>query len=147
MMRHSKYPRVRITRLYKMMILSLSRFFQERGLPVTNEQEIILRTLHDNEKISQIKLAEYTGQDKNNLSRTIALLEKKGYVLKKTSKPDKRFCEITLSEEGKQMQDQTSRALEYWRKHIFFKGITAEEGEQFTNVLEKIMANLETPLK
>lgn len=64
----SKYPRIRVSRLSKMMTLSLNRAFQAKGFSITNEQEIILRTLRNYGKMSQTELAAYTGQDRNNLS-------------------------------------------------------------------------------
>ena len=44
----SKYPRIPVSRLSKMMTLSLNKAFQAKGFSITNEQEIILRTLRMN---------------------------------------------------------------------------------------------------
>ena len=138
----SKYPRIRISRLSKMMTLSLNRAFQARGFSITNEQEIILRTLRNYGKMSQTELAAYTGQDRNNLSRTIALLENKGYVTKESSEVDKRYCQISISSEGENVHEQLWQILEEWRMKVF-EGIAPKELEQFSKTAEKYMKNIE----
>ena len=141
----SKYPRIRISRLSKMMTLSLNRAFQAKGFPLTNEQEIILRTLRNYGKMSQTELAAYTGQDRNNLSRTTALLESKGYIVKESSTLDRRYCEISISPEGEDVHKQLWGVLEDWRVNIF-KGIEPEELEQFSRTVENVMENIEVLL-
>ncbi len=138
----SKYPRIPVSRLSKMMTLSLNRAFQAKGFSITNEQEIILRTLRNYGKKSQTELAAYTGQDRNNLSRTIALLENEGYVIKESSESDRGFCEISISPEGENVHEQLWQILEEWRMNVF-KGIEPEELEQFSRTAEKYMKNID----
>ena len=120
----SKYPRIPVSRLSKMMTLSLNKAFQAKGFSITNEQ------------------AAYTGQDRNNLSRTIALLENEGYVIKESSEADRGFCEISISPEGENVHEQLWQILEEWRMNVF-KGIEPEELEQFSRTAEKYMKNID----
>ena len=138
----SKYPRIPVSRLSKMMTLSLNRAFQAKGFSITNEQEIILRTLRNYGKKSQTELTAYTGQDRNNLSRTIALLENEGYVIKESSEADRGFCEISISPEGENVHEQLWQILEEWRMNVF-KGLEPEELEQFSRTAEKYMKNID----
>ena len=93
-------------------------------------------------KKSQTELAAYTGQDRNNLSRTIALLENEGYVIKESSEADRGFCEISISPEGENVHEQLWQILEEWRMNVF-KGIEPEELEQFSRTAEKYMKNID----
>ncbi len=96
----SKYPRLRLSRLSDFMDRSVSRRFQACGFDITNRQENALRNLRMYGSMSQTSLAEYTGQDRNSLSRTLAILEKKGLVEKRGSQDDRRFCEVSITPKG-----------------------------------------------
>ena len=146
-MTHRKLPSIRISRLYKMMDLSLCRKFRENGFDITNEQEIILRTLHSAGEMNQTDLAASTGQDRNNLSRTVTLLEGKGYVARKKAEQDKRVILVSLTPEGVRIRKKLQVILDDWKEHIFFPGISPEELETFSCLAESLMKNLEAHLR
>ncbi len=137
----SKYPRIRISRLNKLVTFSVSKAFQDQGYAVSNEQEVILRSLRNFGKMSITELSGYTGQDRHNLSRTLALLERKGYVRKVSSEIDKRYCEVTITPEGEAVHERLWQILEDWRKKTF-AGISLEDLEQFSKTAEAIMNNI-----
>lgn len=137
----SKYPRLSISRLRKTMAQSLDRAFARHGHSVTNEQELVLRSLRNNDAISQTELAALTGQDRNNLSRTVGILEKKGLVVKRSCEVDRRYCTISITEEGEKIHDELWEILEKWRGE-FFKGIALEDLMKFKEISEKLICNL-----
>ena len=115
MLHDNDYPRIEINRLRKLAAQSLDRSFTASGYDVTNEQELILRNLRQHESICPTDLARYTGQDRNNLSRTLAILERKGLVHKKNSGKDRRYCEICITPKGEKVHDELWKIHEQWR--------------------------------
>ena len=138
----SHFPRLPIGRLSKTMGQSVDRAFSKHGYPVTTEQEMVLRTLRSTGPISQTELANYTGQDRNNLSRTVGILEKKGLVRKENSQTDRRYCEISITPEGETVHERLWEILEEWRKQLF-DGIEHRDLEYFTDVANKLIENIE----
>lgn len=137
----SKYPRLRLSRLSDFMDRSVSRRFQACGFDITNRQENALRNLRMYGSMSQTSLAEYTGQDRNSLSRTLAILEKKGLVEKRGSQDDRRFCEVSITPKGEEVHIELMKILEDWRKEVFGR-IPAEELASFIATSEKLMSIL-----
>ncbi len=142
----SKYPRLRTSRLNKLISFSVTKKFQDNGYDVTNEQELILRNLRSYGKMSITKLSSYTGQDRHNLSRTIVLLEKKGYVKKIISNVDKRYCEISITQNGENVHEKLWQILEEWRM-IAFRNISVDDLNHFCAISEAIMNNIKEPNK
>ena len=124
-----------------MMAQSLDHAFASQGYSVTNEQELVLRNLRNCSAINQTELAALIGQDRNNLSRTLAIMKKKGLINKRNSKTDKRYCKISITPEGERVHDQLWQILEEWRSH-FFKDIPVEDLVKFKETSEKLIANL-----
>lgn len=134
----SPYPRIRLTRLSNLMARSISRRFQLCGFNITNNQEAILRNLRFHGAMSQTCLAEYTGQDRNSLSRTLAILEKNGLIEKRVSASDKRYCEVSVTPRGEEVHKELMEILERWRQTVFGQ-IPEEEMRQFVATSEKLM--------
>lgn len=86
------------------------------------------------------------GQDRNNLSRTLTILERKGYVKKENSDEDRRYYRISITQEGKQAHEKLLVILEEWRL-LFFKDIPVEDLRKFKETAEKLIANLENMKK
>ncbi len=138
----STYPRLPISQLRKTMAQSVDRAFASQGYPVTMEQELVLRNLRNCSDISQTDLAALTGQDRNNLSRTVAIMEKKGLVSKENSETDKRYCKISITPEGEKVHDRLWQILEEWRFHLF-TDIPVEDLLKFKDTSEKLIANMD----
>ena len=55
---------------------------------------------------NQSELAERTTKNRHNMTRILAHLERKGYVLRKTDKWDRRLIRVYLTRKGKQLQNK-----------------------------------------
>jgi len=137
------YPRVRLAYVYKLVNLVMSRQFQLHGLDVTREQEAILRELAQGDGCNQAELAQRTGQDRNNLSRTLGLLEAKQLVTRDASRDDKRHSVVRLTPSGRRMQQQALQAVDRYRATLY-QGFTPQEIDEFARALGRLTANLET---
>jgi DNA-binding MarR family transcriptional regulator len=137
------YPRIRLAYFNKLINLVMSRQFQLRGLDVTREQEAILRELAQLDGCNQADLAQRTGQDRNNLSRTLGLLEAKQLVRRDVSPEDKRHSVVRLTPAGRHMQQQALQAVDAYRDALY-AGFTAQQIDDFASTVSRLTTNLET---
>ncbi len=142
MTRISKYPRLSISVLHKVMEFSFVRAMQERNLDITGAQELVLRALRFEGGLTQTELASRVGQDRNNLSRTLSILRKKGLISKKTKEDDRRYYEVSITPEGEKIHQNIFEVMEEWRENVLFKNMEIEEIVEFNNTLKKLVSNL-----
>ena len=140
------YPRIRLAYFNKLVNLVMSRQFQSRGVDVTREQEAILRELAQDDGCNQAELAQRTGQDRNNLSRTLAILESKQLITRDVSPDDKRHSVVRLTPTGRGMQQQAMQAVDGYRAALY-AGFTPQEIDDFARAVGRLTANLEAFLE
>jgi len=141
-----RYPRLKLAYFNKLINLTMARLFRTDGLDVTREQEAILRELAQADGISQVELATRTGQDRNNLSRTLDLLVGKGLALRKASSTDRRQSLVFLTQSGKELESAAYESINAYRA-ILFKGFSQQEVDAFAVAVERLTSNLETFLE
>jgi len=135
------YPRLPFALFNKLINLTMSHLFKTHGHKITREQEVILRELCRLDGANQVGLALRTGQDRNNLSRTLTLLEGKGLILRDVCDVDKRNSRVYITEAGRQLHEQAFKTiLEY--QSILFKGFNQREINHFSETIQLLIANL-----
>lgn len=91
--------------------------------------------------ITATQLGDFCGKDKADVSRTIALMEKRGLVTKEGSGTNLYRARIVLTEEGKKVaafvRERACLAVD-----IAGNGLSDSEREVFYNSLELIAKNL-----
>lgn len=93
--------------------------------------------------ITAAKLGELCGKNKADVSRMVAILEKKGLVRREATGGNRYRAKLFLTEEGKQAaQDVEQRAA--LAVELAGSGMTDGEREVFYRCLERITANLQT---
>ena len=105
---------------------------------------VYLTTLYKFEEgITAAKLGELCCKNKADVSRMVAILEKKGLVTKETAGGNVYRAKLLLTEEGKRaaehVQQRAAVAVE-----LAGSGMTDEEREVFYRCLERITTNLQT---
>ena len=105
---------------------------------------VYLTTLYNfAEGITAAKLGELCCKNKADVSRMVAILEKKGLVRKETIGGNLYRAKLVLTEEGKQaaehVQQRAAVAVE-----LAGSGMSEEEREVFYRCLELITTNLQT---
>lgn len=103
---------------------------------------VYFTTLYQYESgLTSVKLCELCGRDKADVSRTLSILEKKGFIIKNGIKNLYR-AKILLTEKGKILAEQINlkakSAVEYVGKDL-----SETSRENFYNCLEKINTNLQ----
>ena len=141
-----RYPRLKLAYFNKLINLTMARLFRTDGLDVTREQEAILRELVQGDGISQVELATRTGQDRNNLSRTLDLLVGKGLACRQASSNDRRQSLVFLTKSGKELESAAYEAVNEYRE-ILFRGFNQQEIDAFAAAIERLTSNLETFLE
>ena len=108
---------------------------------------VYLNTLYEyNEGITAAKLGELCCKNKADVSRMVAMMEKKGLVTKQTIGASGYRAKLVLTQEGRHAAEQV-------RKHAALAvelagaGMTDQDREIFYRCLEQITANLQTLCK
>lgn len=136
------YPRIRLSYFNKLINLVMGRLFVRRGLDLTREQEAILRELRQGDGINQAELAARTGQDRNNLSRTLGLLAEKSLVRREVCATDRRNSLVFLTPAGRVLQQKAYLAVNDYRA-VLFQGFSQREIDAFANSIQRLSDNLE----
>ena len=103
-----------------------------------------LTTLHDfPEGITAAKLGELCGKNKADVSRMIAILEKKGLVRKEAVGNNFYRAKLLLTEAGKQAAEHVQRRAAL-AVELAGSGMSDTDREIFYRCLESIATNLQT---
>jgi len=100
-----------------------------------------LKQLGDNVSVSE--LAEVQGIELPPLMRTLAQLEKQGYLLRTTSPYDKRIRLLTLTPEGNAVLKTLTQVIETFQERVS-QNIAPAHLEIFSATLNQIACNLRT---
>lgn len=107
----------------------------DRRAPFARER--ILRFIGEQEPISQNRLSELLGIRPQSLSETLKKLEQDGYIRRTKNEADKRETLVTLTDTGRQRQEevQSARTEQVER---FLSPLTEEEQRQLFTLLCKL---------
>jgi len=131
-----------IDRTSKAAKLYSQKEFDSQNLPITVEQWILLKIIHENENISQKQLAELSLRDPAAITRTLDLLEKKGLLERHAVPNNRRQYHIRLTANGSEYIDEHLPRITAQRKKSV-DGLTKTEQSQLLSMLLKIQKNLE----
>ena len=116
--------------------------FMEKGYDITFEQWTIMNVLYAEPGLIQSEIAEKTYKDKTNVTRILDVLSKNGYVVRKNHASDRRSSCVSLTDKGRKMFDDLIPYIESINEQ-FKKGISDEDVEALTDILERICKNTE----
>lgn len=118
-----------------------NRVFRERNVDITGDQWILLKNIHEAEGINQSELAERCQKEAAAVTRTLDLLEKKGWISRQTDPNSRRMYNLFTTAEGKQtVKLVLPIALEI--REQASNGIDEQELAMFNRLLDKIANNL-----
>lgn len=135
------YPRIKLSLLHKLINLTMKRLFIAYGYDITREQEVILRELRQQDGVNQVDLSARTGQDRNNLSRTLDILESKKLVARDVCSSDKRNSLVYITDRGRLLHEEAYKAVNEYRQ-VLFRGFSQEEVDTFAAMVRRLSANL-----
>lgn len=106
---------------------------------VTSHGDIIY-ALFKNERMTMAEIANKIGRDKSTVTALIDKLVKLGYVIKERDTEDTRVVYVTLTKKGYELEP-IFEAVSAKLLEVFYLGISEEEKEELTKILNKIYSN------
>ena len=108
-------------------------------LDLTYTQYITMMVLWEHSDINVKELGKCLYLDSGTLTPVLKKLESKGYLLRSRSRTDERNLTVSITEEGKRLQD---RALEVPAHMACCVDLSEEEAGLLYNLLYKILGNI-----
>jgi len=123
----------------RLMRLAFDRRIKEFGL--TRSQWFALAFLHRKDGLTQQQLADQMDMERAPLSKTLARLEKNGWIIKNSTPEDKRVNKIFLSDKAKnimpELKNEADALLDYT-----LCGLSVEKRNLFTDILSQVKGRL-----
>ena len=111
---------------------------------LTQSSWTVMMQLHQlGDNVSMSELAEVQGIELPPLMRTLAQLEKQGYLLRSTSPYDKRIRLLTLTAEGRAILEKLNRVIETYQQRVT-ETLPEAQLAAFSATLNQIACNLRT---
>lgn len=107
---------------------------------IAPEQRAALEIIKYEKDVNQTKIANILGKDKTTISRTIATLEKKGFISK--VQIDKRTNHIELTKEGEEILEKSALIVKEFRTMLSSE-LEENEVNKLVELLEKVVLNIE----
>lgn len=111
-----------------------------KGYDITIDQWLVLKTLHENQQLSQNEIAELVFKDFASITRIIELLVQKQYINRKINTTDRRKFELEITEKGNQIIEAIYPIVIENRKQAL-TDLTSTEVNNLKVQLEKIINN------
>ena len=107
---------------------------------IAPEQRAALEIIKYEKEVNQTKIANILAKDKTTISRTLASLEKKGFILKKQI--NKRTNLIELTPQGEKILEESVIIVKEFRKKVS-SNLDENEIKKIVELLEKVAFNME----
>lgn len=102
---------------------------------------VLMQLSVSGEKITVTDLARAQGIDLPPLTRTLAQLEKEGYITRMADEKDRRVKFISLTPSGKEVLKTLSETIERCQSQVTH-GIPAQQLEQLSQTINQLAANM-----
>lgn len=116
---------------------------QVRQSGLTHAQWIALSVIREKEGVGIKKIAEVLGVSSSAATQLVDDLEENKFVIRETSKDDKRVLVISLTEKAqKQFADMQRERIQAFS--VFFDALDAEEFAQYVALNKKIISRIQS---
>lgn len=112
----------------------------QAGFDITVDQWLVMKKIKENERISQVELADALFKDTASITRILNLLANKK-LIKKEVGADKRIYELSLTDNGQKFLDRTLPVVKGLRKKGI-EGLSEDEVETLKALLSKVIQNM-----
>lgn len=111
------------------------------GTGVYQAQHRLLMEISHNQNASQIDIARLMDVSAATIAVSLKKLEKGGYINKEMYEGDNRLNQITITEKGNKVVEQSKQIFDSTNRKVF-EGFTDEEKVTLSALLQKLDANL-----
>ena len=119
----------------------LASRLRQQNVPLTPEQFMLIDLLWNNGEMSQQQLADQLHKDKNSVTKLIDAIERKGFVVRRQNKLDRRSNTLVLTEKANQLKPGAKRKGISILEEML-EGISEEELRVFLTILHKLNSNM-----
>ncbi len=119
----------------------LEEKLETRNINITAEQWSVISLLFQKEMLTQVEIGAYLGLDKVRVLRIVRNLEDQKNIKRVISKADKRYNDVCLSDEGKQLYQKIVPIASDVHKEAF-NNFKPEDINLCLSLLDKINNNL-----
>jgi DNA-binding MarR family transcriptional regulator len=112
--------------------------YEDKDIP--RSQAILLKVLLEKEKLTNKDIVEILDIRPSSAGELVKKLEKNEYIKREINSEDKRVYNIFLTEKGKKKAQIITNSRNKKVEEIF-KGLTKDEQEQLSELLEKLISS------
>ena len=116
--------------------------FKLKEYDITHEQWFVLRTIENNDFLTQKAIADLTNKGKSTLTRILDQLEQKNLIQRNINDKDRRSIVLAETDKGKRIVQQILPVEEKVRT-MMLNGISEEDIIDVNNVFMKFLENSE----
>ena len=135
-----------LSKTHMLMKNYFNQMIREHGVGVTVDQWALLTVAHRTPGISQVDIARTSRKDTTTVSRTLDLIEQKGYIERRQSEGDRRAHSIFVTTAGEEMMRQLFPIMEAVNRESC-EGLEPEEIDMLKTMLSRIRDNVEKRTK
>lgn len=114
---------------------------KKAGYDLTPVQYAALVTVKDRPGIDQATLAGLIAYDRTTIGGVVDRLVQKGFMTRKVSGSDRRARVLELTENGREVTEKVSAAVEE-AQQVMLQGLSREEGQELMRLLTKAILAL-----
>lgn len=119
----------------------LASRLRQQNVPLTPEQFLLIDLLWNNGEMSQQQLADQLHKDKNSVTKLVDAIERKGFVVRRQNKLDRRSNTLVLTEKANQLKPGAKqKGISILEEML--EGISEEELRVFLTILHKLNSNM-----
>ena len=119
----------------------LASRLRQQNVPLTPEQFMLIDLLWNNGEMSQQQLADQLHKDKNSVTKLVDAIERKGFVVRRQNKLDRRSNTLVLTEKANQLKPGAKQKGISMLEDML-EGISEEELRGFLTTLRKLNSNM-----
>ena len=119
----------------------LASKLKQLGVPLTPEQFMLIDLLWNHGEMSQQQLAGMMHKDKNSVTKLVDAIERKGFVVRRQNKNDRRSNTLVLTEKANQLKPGAKqKGISILDQML--EGINENELRMFLETLRKLNVNM-----
>lgn len=119
----------------------LAAKLRQMDVPLTPEQFMLIDLLWNQGEMTQQQLADQLQKDKNSVTKLVDAIERKGFVVRRQNKHDRRANILVLTDRANQLKpDAKQKGISILDQIL--EGISEDELRSFLVTLKKLNVNM-----
>lgn len=124
----------------RLITSSYTPFFKKLG--ITYPQYLVLMLLWEKDRRMVGEITEKLHLETNTVTPLLQRMEKQGLVVRQKSESDSRCCMVSLTQAGREMEEQAKEIPNCVAKAVVEQGMSPEELRQLVPLLDKLTGTL-----